>query len=133
MKNLVWSQQLSLNIPAIDDAHKAFVEGLARFTASSDREFGTDLFALIADIERDFREEEAMMEEIDFPGLHHHREQHARILSALHEVVPEVMHGNYTSALKTIELLPRWFLLHLSTMDAALAVALQCADLKTHQ
>jgi methyl-accepting chemotaxis protein len=99
---------------------------------ASDHEFGSRLFALIVGIERDFREEEALMEDIDFPGLKSHREQHARVLSALHHVIPDVMQGDCASAWRAIELLPQWFLSHLSTMDAALAVALDLAGIQTY-
>lgn len=63
------------------------------------------------------------MERIDFPALNSHREQHARILSGLHHVVPHVMNGEIESGRQAIELLQEWFLFHLTTMDLALAVA----------
>lgn len=127
MEKFAWSPEMALGIPTMDDAHKAFVEKLARLATVPDSEFGAGLHALIAEIERLFREEEALMEGIDFPALQSHREQHARVLSALHHVVPDVMRGDCSSARKVIELMPQWFLFHLSTMDAALAVALDLA------
>lgn len=128
MEKLVWSQHMSLGIPAMDLAHRVFVEELARLASEPDSAFGAGLFALIPMLEKDFREEEALMEAIDFPALQSHREQHARVLSALHHVAPEVMRGDYVAARKAIELLPQWFVFHLATMDTALAVALDLAD-----
>lgn len=133
MKKLVWSPQMALGIPAMDDSHQEFVEQLAHLMNASDAEFSAGLATLIARIERDFREEEELMEEIDFPGLHSHREQHARVLSALHHVIPDVMQGNCAPARKAIELLPQWFQFHLSTMDTALAVALDMIGLQANQ
>ena len=133
METLAWSSEISLGVSAIDDAHKAFIEKLADLTTKPDREFGDSLFALIAGMERDFREEETLMEEIEFLALQSHREQHARVLSALHHIVPEVMRGDCASARKTIELLPQWFLLHLATMDTALAVELDLVGLQSTQ
>lgn len=127
MEKLVWSPLMSVGVPAMDDAHRAFVEELANLVTVPDREFGAGLFALISDMERDFREEEELMEEIDFPAIQTHREQHARVLSALHHVIPDVMQGDCMSARKVIELLPQWFLFHLMTMDMALAVTLDLA------
>jgi hemerythrin len=123
---------MSLGVPAMDDAHKAFVEELACLVSLPDGDFGAGLFALIASMERDFREEEESMEAIDFPAIQSHREQHARVLSALHHVVPDVMQGDCASARKAIELLPQWFLFHLSTMDMALAVTLDTAGLQAY-
>ncbi|MFC6519923.1 bacteriohemerythrin [Undibacterium arcticum] len=132
MEELVWSPEMSSGVPAMDDAHKALVAELAHLLTAPYREFGAGLFALIAEIERDFREEEALMEEIDFPMLRSHREQHASVLSALHHVVPDVMQGECASARKVIELLPQWFLRHMSTMDIALAVALDLAGFQAN-
>jgi len=123
MEKLGWSSELSLGVPAMDAAHKAFVEEMGNLLEMPDEKFSAGLPAFIAATERDFREEEDMMERLNYPGLQSHREQHARVLSALHHVVPDFMKGNYTSARRAIELLPQWFMFHLSTMDTALALA----------
>lgn len=127
-----WSPQMALGIPAIDDAHKAFIEEVAHLADVPDPELGTGFSTLIAGLERHFHEEEALMDEIEFPALQSHREQHARVLGALHHAVPELMRGDCASARKALELLPQWFLLHLSTMDMALAVTLDMEDVKEH-
>lgn len=129
MKLLAWLPQMSLGIPVMDDAHKAFVETLAHLQTAPDHEFAVDLFAMIARLERDFREEETLMEQVDYSGLSSHREQHARVLGALHNVVPAVMRNEFDQARKVIDLLAQWFLFHLATMDSALAVALEIAGL----
>ena len=129
MEKLEWSPQMSLGITSIDSEHHAFVDQMSRLAGLPDEEFGEGLYALISAMEKDFRGEEVTMEEIGFPALQSHREQHARVLSALHHVVPGVMLGDFTSARKAIELLPQWFLFHLSTMDTALAVAMDMAGM----
>ena len=132
MEKLRWSQQMSLGVPAMDEAHKGFFAELEHVAIAPDHEFGVRLHALIDSMERDFHEEETLMEKIDFPELKSHREQHARVLGTLHHVTPDVMQGDCASARKAIELLPQWFLFHLSTMDAALAVALDLAGIQTY-
>ena len=132
MDKLAWSAQMSLGVPAMDDAHKALIEELARLQFAPALEFSKGFSALVDELERDFRDEERLMEAIEFPALQSHREQHARVLGALHHLAPEVMRGDYESARKVIELLPQWFLFHLETMDAALAVALELAKTKEY-
>jgi hemerythrin len=127
MSNFEWSPEWSLGVPTMDDSHKALLEHFAQVAAATDAEFGDGLHALIAAIECDFREEEELMEAIDFPLLQSHREQHARVLSALHGVVPEAKKGNYADARYALSLWPKWFEFHMMTMDAALAVALDTA------
>lgn len=119
-----WSAQLELGIPAMDSAHKAFFEELAQLAITPDEQFGAVFFLLVAKLERDFEEEEDLMERINFPALNSHREQHARILSGLHHVVPQVMNGEIGAGREAIAFLQEWFMVHLMTMDLALAVAL---------
>lgn len=128
---LDWSSQMALGAPDIDNAHQAFIAQLAQLLSAPDAAFESGLYALIVAMESDFRQEEALMEEIDFPGIRMHREQHARVLSALHHVVPQVMLGDHAQARKVVELIPQWFLFHLTTMDAAMVVALELANMET--
>jgi acetoacetyl-CoA reductase len=126
---LDWASRMTLGAPDIDHAHQAFIAQLGQLLSAPDDAFESGLHALIVAMETDFRQEEALMEEIDFPGIRMHREQHARVLSALHHVVPQVMQGDHAQARKAIELIPQWFMLHLTTMDAAMVVALELANL----
>lgn len=124
MQSIKWSQDMSLGVKDMDEAHKEFFEDLSALLTMPDDGFAAAFMQMIGKVEKDFQEEEALMEEIDYPGLQGHREQHARVLSALHHVAPHVMSGDVTLGREAAELLPQWFLFHLSTMDTALAFAL---------
>lgn len=128
MEAINWSADLALGVAALDDAHKALLEQLGRLSAAPDAQFAAGFVELVALIERDFREEEELMENINFPALHNHREQHARVLGGLHHLDPYAMQGDVGPGRKAIELLPQWFLYHLKTADAALAGALEPAS-----
>lgn len=125
MQNLKWSPQMELGVPNIDALHQSLVETLADVSIASDEQFAQCFNLLVADMERDFYEEERQMEEIEFPDLHEHREQHARVLSAMHHAESNVTGGNIAAARDVIALLPEWFTFHVSTMDAPLAIAIQ--------
>ena len=124
MQSIKWSTEMSLGIKDMDAAHKEFIEDLTELLTVPDEVFAEAFMRLIGKVEKDFREEEELMEEIDYPGLAGHREQHARVLGALHHVAPHVMNGDIGLGREAAELLPQWFLFHLSTMDTALAFAL---------
>ena len=130
MKNLKWSPEMVLGIPNIDALHRALVNTLAAVSVASDENFTPLYNVLVDDMERDFYEEERQMEEIGFPDLHAHREQHARVLSAMHHAESNVASGNIAAARDVVALLPEWFTFHVSTMDATLAIAIQldCAQ-----
>lgn len=128
MDTLTWSPHMALGIPEVDAAHAAFLLELARLRDTPDAAFGAGLDALVASMERDFREEEALMEAIGFSGLPLHREQHARVLGTLHRVIPLALQGNCAEARSVIALIAPWFMLHVKTMDAAMAMALELAS-----
>lgn len=123
-----WKQDMALGVPAIDAAHEALFDELARLEHLADPQFRTGFRELIAAVERDFREEENLMEEIGFPSLANHREQHARVLSGLHHAWAAVDEGDVEQGRHALTLLPPWLLFHQATMDLALAAALALAQ-----
>jgi hemerythrin-like metal-binding protein len=96
---------------------------MERLSRTGDDQFADGFNELIAGLEASFRDEEAAMEALNYPALRSHREQHARALSALHHAQPQVEGGDIALGREALELLPKWLLLHRSTMDLALASA----------
>ncbi|WP_334190530.1 bacteriohemerythrin [Noviherbaspirillum sp.] len=121
----LWSPDLSLGNPSMDTSHSELLDKLARLFDVSDADFPAHYAAMVARIESDFREEEELMEKIDFPGIHHHREQHCALLGSLHRAAGAVMQGDVELGRRTIAILPQWLMAHISTSDAGLAFALQ--------
>ncbi|MCW5299210.1 bacteriohemerythrin [Herbaspirillum lusitanum] len=127
MAALTWSPQMSLGITEMDNAHKALIQDLTDIMSAPDPEFSARLLRIVALLENDFREEEALMEKINYPELRVHREEHAELLSTLHHVVPKAMSGDYVLPRQVLNMLPQWFLNHLVRMDSALVKALNAA------
>ncbi|OGB20940.1 MAG: hypothetical protein A3I66_19515 [Burkholderiales bacterium RIFCSPLOWO2_02_FULL_57_36] len=132
MSNSLWSSETSLGISSLDEPHKALLDKLAQLQSVSDADFSAHYASLVARVENDFREEEELMEQIDFPGLRCHREEHAKLLGGLHHAAAAVMEGDVALGRRAIELLPQWFVFHISTMDTALSFALQFRDEEQH-
>ncbi|NML61774.1 hemerythrin family protein [Massilia sp. RP-1-19] len=118
-----WTPAMELGNPAIDEAHRALFDEMVRLYAAPDSDLAEGLPRLCDRLERDFREEEDVMEAMDLPDVKEHREQHARVLSALHHVVV----GEPAEAREALMLLPQWFQLHVATMDRSLAMGLHPA------
>jgi hemerythrin-like metal-binding protein len=118
-----WSPRMSLGVPAVDDCHRELLEDLAGLEDAPDRLFPDCFVRFVARVERDFREEEELMERTAFAGLLSHREQHGRMLGGLHHVARQVMAGDIAAGREIVSLLPGWFLLHIETMDGALATS----------
>lgn len=125
----VWPTEISSEVTAMDMLHHEVIEALHAISACTDQEFSAEFGAFVGKVEHVFCEEDRWMEEIDFPGSKVHREQHARVLGALHHVHSRVMGGEIGLGREVVQhLLPQWFAFHVSTMDATLALALQIAS-----
>lgn len=123
--NLAGPLQIATGIDAFDEQQQAIWRKLAQFSAASDAEVPARYTELLKQIEEAFGEEEKWMEEIGYPGIHAHREQHARLLGGLHHVDSQIKAGNVAMAREVGKLLPRCLEFHMSTMDMALATAMQ--------
>lgn len=120
---------MSTGIAEMDRLHFDFFEALSELTAMSDEEFALAFRGFVHHAEKAFAREEQWMEETDFAADKSHREQHARVLSALHHVHSLMLGGDILVARETVEtLLPQWFAFHIATMDMALATAMQVSE-----
>ncbi len=81
-----------------------------------------DAFRILVDeTEHAFAQEQKVMESSVYPGLHHHLEQHARVLLSLHSAHTKIMQGDYALGRRIGGyLLPEWLKLHATTLDLAL-------------
>lgn len=120
MKKMTWLSELTVGNAALDAAHKGMFDQMVLLLCGKDSGLAAGFLSLADKLERDFREEEMLMEDIDFPGIRRHREEHAKVLSALHRVDP----GDPLAAREVLTLMMQWFPAHVATMDAALVAAL---------
>lgn len=125
MEDTGWTPDMALGIPLFDEAHQALAEQIKLLMHCKDDSFADGLAQLVDCLETDFRHEEALMETIDYPALHSHREQHARVLTTLHQVETQ----DIKTGRATVGLVLPWFHAHLATADTALAIALQMSGL----
>ena len=116
---------LKSGVPAIDTLHENFLAALGGLSSAPDTDFADRYQDFVKQAEAAFRVEEDWMEQLDLPVIKTHREQHARVLGALHHVYSRIQDGDLTVGREVVKrLLPRWFIMHMSTMDAALASAI---------
>ncbi len=126
MLHTTWPSDSLLGMPLLDQLHYDLIVTIDRLASAQDHEFSSGYRALVRQMEQAFETEEQWMEEINFQSLKVHREQHARVLAALHNVHGRVMNGELSLGREVIrELLPQWFAFHISTMDATLARSMQ--------
>jgi len=119
---------------ALDTLHDSFLRDLSELAATPDNEFCSRYLEFIKQTEHAFRVEEDWMDALDLPVIRSHREQHARVLGALHHVYACVIDGDVGIGREAAKrLLPRWFAIHGATMDAALAAEIRGARERTYR
>lgn len=114
---------VAASVDAMNEVHRDLLAQINALLKGSDSAVAQGMERLVELMERDFRDEEVLMEQINYPGIRSHMEQHARVLAALHRIEP----GDVPAARAALVLLPQWFEMHLATLDKALAEALATA------
>jgi hemerythrin len=118
-----WSPALSIGSAPFDAAHRRCINALAQLETAPDHQYLGQLRTLCATLRAGFDEEEAMMENMEFPERTTHCAQHRRVLNALHEVASLAAQRDFTGARALVALLPHWFLFHWVRMDMTLVMA----------
>jgi hemerythrin len=122
---------ISCGHAGMDKIHEELFASLAYLAACDDAGFRYAFAAFVRQIERAFLLEETWMDLVDFEGTLPHQEQHARVLGALHHVNALVMRGEVDVGRDTVQrLLPQWLSFHAETMDTALAISMQTAEIQ---
>jgi hemerythrin len=93
---------------------------IKKLSAAPDECFATGYDELIACLERQLRNEEALMEASNSRALRSYQEEHARVLAALHQAEPRVDEGNLTLGREALALLDHWLPLQCASIDVAL-------------
>ncbi|WP_342116416.1 bacteriohemerythrin [Pseudoduganella sp. OTU4001] len=83
------------------------------------------LHHLVAQVEADFRHEEALMDSFDCADRALHREQHARTLAGLHHAAASLDQGDPAPAIEALAALRQWLVFHAATQDRHLQRQLQ--------
>lgn len=135
MSSLVWSEALSLSMPAMDDTHREFVDLLAAVSNSDDAHLLGHWDALVEHTQDHFDREDAWMQATGFAPQNCHSTQHAVVLKVLREGQAAGRDGGYNTIRLMAHELGLWFAQHAQSMDAALALHLKSMgfDPATHQ
>jgi hemerythrin len=122
----------SSGVPAMDELHRLCGAAIHHASTCEDAVFERVFGSMLQQLQDAFATEDGWMESIDYGAVKSHREQHARVLGALHHVYAEVMGGNHALGRRVaIDLLPKWLAVHVETMDAVLAMVLHFDDRET--
>ena len=126
MHKITWSDEMSTGVDMLDNLHRDLFEKMSYAASTTNDKFADYYSLLVKEVDCAFIKEECWMEKIDSDLLKVYREQHAGVLSALHNVHRKVLNGEFDLGRKVVEdLLPKWYVVHISTLDMVLAIAMQ--------
>src|SRR6266699_3754610 len=109
----------------MDDLHREFRDLLIALASPEGGYHGETLLALHEHLLRHCAEEDRWMKGTDFPSCACHRQEHEMLLEVVSEVRRRFDAGDVEVVQRLAAELPRWFEIHASTMDAALALHLR--------
>jgi hemerythrin-like metal-binding protein len=126
MAALVWTDELALQQPRMDDTHREFVDLLGQVEAALQQPtpdvLGASLARFVTHTEAHFAQEDAWMARIGFAAENCHATQHAQVLQLLREVQRRVQEdGNVALVGQLVPALADWFVPHAQNMDGGLA------------
>ncbi len=124
IKQVEWTDDLSVGVELIDDQHKMLIQHLAKVTESvaqheGPARIGTTLEFLIDYTDFHFSAEERHMAANDYPGLDAQRVQHDEFKTTLSNLEADFGEEGATHALANAidTLLANWLLKHISSAD----------------
>jgi hemerythrin-like metal-binding protein len=122
MALVVWSENLSVGVKAIDeqhtvlfdtinDLHAAMMKGQARTIV------GELLCRLLTYTRNHFADEERMMESAKYPDLPQHRVLHRNLTKQVEDYIARFQNGDLTLSTELAGFLPDWLKKHILAVD----------------
>ncbi|HEX8960033.1 MAG TPA: hemerythrin family protein [Geobacteraceae bacterium] len=117
-----WSERYSVNIEEMDGQHKKLLNLMNGLDdALQGGKDGKLIAALVSDlndcVEVHFREEEKLMEGLNYPHLGAHKSQHLHFLVQFHMMNSAYQSGHLELVQIFVQYLKNWFVFHLFSED----------------
>lgn len=116
----IWSEAIEVGFPAIDEQHKRLFDLAASFRGEGNQIRVMKTLATLCDYANThLREEEALLQAIDYPALAEHRQHHLRFRQMLRELLEDSRSMTLDQIADRVEnLINGWFYQHILTIDA---------------
>lgn len=123
MDSIVFGPDLALGIPVLDHSHRIVFDMLESMEQLPRPAFDDACRDLAVEFMEHLREENSLMERIDYPAAAAHRAAHGHLLEQVARTLRLLRSGEEATARQVIRGLPDWLEAHINTMDLALAIA----------
>ena len=121
-----WSDDFLVGVAEIDEQHRRLIEMIGSFyEALREKKPASEALAALLDglveyTRYHFTTEERLMARSGFPASKDHREQHARFVSTVGNLVERVSSGQLVLSLEATSFLREWLVNHILKSDKAL-------------
>ena len=122
MTLLTWSHECVVGVKAMDDQHGILMDSMNELRqmlvrGSDHRKICDQLEQLIMFTQMHFENEESLLEQQGFPGLHEHREAHQQLLGQLQAKLEHARHSDDVALQPLLHFLREWYLEHIEGLD----------------
>ena len=125
--NLEWESHLSVGVDEIDEQHKQLIDKFNEFMLAYQEERGSDemhqLFSFLDEyVISHFADEELLMQQINYPYYHKHREKHLEFRQKVITLRDRLEKEGPTQELIPASglLMTSWLIEHMTGMDRAI-------------
>lgn len=124
MPAITWNGTYSVGIRKIDRQHHRIIDILNELydlDRSRERQQLQHIFTLLRDyVQEHFGDEELLMREAGYPGLEHHKQEHARFIDTICEYHRDYLKGRRLVLINVYNVIWDWLVSHVLTEDRKL-------------
>lgn len=121
---IVWTPNLSVGVDHIDAQHKQLFEKVDKLFEAGKNKSSKDVIGEMLDFldsytKQHFRDEEAYMEKIKYPGLEQQKTAHKKFIEEITKLKQEYKQsgGNIALIINANQMILNWLTQHISNMD----------------
>ena len=124
MAKIVWSEELSVNILALDSKHKRLVQLLNDLNDAMTKGQGNAVLSnilteLVSYAKTHFKHEEDIMEKHGYPKLDVQKQEHREFMEKVKDVIDKHQRGTTLLSISIFEFLVSWIKNHIMKSDKA--------------
>ncbi len=122
MKKISWHKNLNLDVSRIDNMHRHMVDLVNELLAKIDQGEGEETVRPLLTKLREytvyhFHDEEAFMQEIRYPGLAKHQQDHKELVDKVKKFQRDIYKHRTVTPQMLLEFLREWLLNHILRVD----------------
>ncbi len=127
---MIWYDNYNIGVEQVDKQHRQLAKTIKKLQKSLTQgrftpETGETLKFLVDYTKHHFAEEEALMEDIGYEEIDHHRKLHKKLVNQVVEILLNLKKGKQIDAYELIDFLTEWLTNHIVHEDKKIGKAIE--------